>query len=111
MDTRIFTVHVRIDDQRTSHRSQLGEPVALLLGLWSGNSRQIVGTTDLRRRIIGEQPREHRVQAMGGRQTWRGVLVIIAALLLIDTVPGHADHGGYGYTGHAYRSHGHRGFR
>jgi hypothetical protein len=47
---------------------------------------------------------------MRRRQTWIGVLVIIAVLLLIDTVPGHADHGGYGYTGHAYRSHGHRGF-
>ena len=32
-----------------------------------------------------------------------------AVLLLISTVPGHADRGGHGYKGHAYRSHGHRG--
>jgi hypothetical protein len=34
---------------------------------------------------------------------------MIAVLLLISTVPGHADRGRHGYTGHGYRSHGHRG--
>jgi hypothetical protein len=46
---------------------------------------------------------------MRRRQTWVGVLVMIAVLLSISPVPGHADRGGHGYTGHAYRSHGHRG--
>jgi hypothetical protein len=45
---------------------------------------------------------------MRRRQTWIGVLVLIAVLLVISTVPGHADRGGRGYKGHAYRGHGHR---
>jgi hypothetical protein len=57
---------------------------------------------------------------MRRRQTWRGVLVMIALLLLISMVPGHADRGGHGYrshghrghwhSGHGHRGHGHRGF-
>ena len=51
---------------------------------------------------------------MRRRQMWIGVLVMTAVLLVISTVPGHADRGGHGYKGHgykghAYRSHGHRG--
>ena len=51
---------------------------------------------------------------MRRQQTWIAVLVMIAVLLLISTVPGHADRGGHGYKGHgyekgAYRGHGHRG--
>ena len=40
---------------------------------------------------------------------WIGVLVMAAVLLVIGTVPGHADRGGHGYKGYGYRSHGHRG--
>ena len=36
---------------------------------------------------------------MSRRQTWIGVLVVIAVLLVISTVPGHADRGGHGYKG------------
>jgi hypothetical protein len=46
---------------------------------------------------------------MTTRGPWVGVFVMIAVLLLISTVPGHADRGGHGYKGHGYRSHGHRG--
>ena len=51
---------------------------------------------------------------MRRRQRWIGVLLMTAVLLVISTVPGHADRGGhgykgYGYKGHASRSHGHRG--
>jgi hypothetical protein len=42
-------------------------------------------------------------------QTWLDVLVMIAGLLVISPVPGHADRGGHGYKGHGYRSDGHRG--
>jgi hypothetical protein len=34
---------------------------------------------------------------------------MIAVLLLISTVPGHADRGGHGYKRHGHRGHGHRG--
>src|SRR5918992_42423 len=79
------------------------------MGLWSGRAGPIVGTMYVRRRIAGAQQRENRGQAMRRRQTWIGVFVMIAVLLLISTVPGHADRGGHGYKGHGYRSHGHRG--
>ncbi len=48
---------------------------------------------------------------MTTRQPWVGVFVMIAVLLLISPVPGHADRGGHGDTGHGYSSHGHRGHR
>ena len=46
---------------------------------------------------------------MRRRQMWIGVLVMIAVLLVISTVPGHADRGGHGYKGHGHGGHGHRG--
>jgi hypothetical protein len=46
---------------------------------------------------------------MRTRPAWVGILVIIAVLLVISTVPGDADRGGHGYRGHGYRSHGHPG--
>src|SRR5687768_8228380 len=106
---RRFALHPDRRSADIAIAPQLGTSVALLMGLWSGNSGQIVGTIYVRRRIAGEQQRENRGQAMRRRQTWIGVLVMIAVLLLISTVPGHADRGGHGYKGHAYRSHGHRG--
>ena len=44
---------------------------------------------------------------MRRRQMWIGVLVMIAVLLVISTVPGHADRGGHGYKGHGHGGHGH----
>jgi hypothetical protein len=44
---------------------------------------------------------------MRRRQTWIGVLVLIAVLLVISTAPGYADRDGHGSKGHGYRSHGH----
>ena len=79
-------------------------------GRWSGHAGPIVRTIDVRRRNAGEQPCEHRGQAMRRRQTWIEVLVMIAVLLLISTAPGHADRGGHGYRSHGYRGHWHRGF-
>src|ERR671915_319154 len=81
------------------------------MGLWSGRAGPIVGTMYVRRRIAGAQHRENRGQAMRRRQAWIGVFVMIAVLLVISTVPGHADRGGHGYTGHGYKSHGYRGHR
>ena len=46
---------------------------------------------------------------MSRRQMWIGVLVMIAVLLVISAVPGHADRGGHGYKGHGYKGHGHGG--
>ena len=46
---------------------------------------------------------------MRRRQRWIGVLVMIAVLLVISAVPGHADRGGHGYKGHGHGGHGHRG--
>ena len=46
---------------------------------------------------------------MGTRQKWAGILVLIAVLLCISALPGHADRGRHGDKGHAYKSHGHRG--
>jgi hypothetical protein len=46
---------------------------------------------------------------MRRRQTWIGVLVMLAVLLVISAVPGHADRGGHGYKGHGHGGHGHRG--
>jgi hypothetical protein len=46
---------------------------------------------------------------MRRRQKWIGVLVVIAVLLLISTVPGHADRGRHGYKGHGHGGHGHKG--
>jgi hypothetical protein len=34
---------------------------------------------------------------------------MIAVLLVISTVPGHADRGGHGYKGHGHGGHGHKG--
>jgi hypothetical protein len=58
--------------------------------------------------------------AMGARQKWAGILVMIAVLLLIGALPGYTDRGGHGYRGHGsrgheyrghgYRGHGHRGW-
>ena len=42
-------------------------------------------------------------------QTWMGVLVLIAVLFLISTVPGHTDRGGHGYKGHGHGGYGHKG--
>jgi len=77
----------------------------LVLGLRTGYAGLIVGTLYVRWRIAGAQPYENRGQAMRRRQTWIGIFVMIAMLLVSSTVPGHADRGGHGY-----RSHGHRGF-
>jgi hypothetical protein len=46
---------------------------------------------------------------MRRRQTWIGVLAMIAVLLLLSTVPGHADRGGHGYKGHGHGGYGHKG--
>jgi hypothetical protein len=46
---------------------------------------------------------------MGTRPKWVGILVILAVLLCISTLPGYADRGRHGYKGHAYKSHGYRG--
>jgi hypothetical protein len=46
---------------------------------------------------------------METRPKWVGILVMLAVLLCISTLPGHADRGGHGDKGHAYTSHGHRG--
>ena len=40
---------------------------------------------------------------MRRRQAWIGVLVMIAVLLVISAVPGHADRGGHGHGGHGHR--------
>jgi hypothetical protein len=47
---------------------------------------------------------------MRRRQTWIGVLVMIAVLLVISTVPGYADRGGHGYKGHGHGGHGYKGY-
>jgi hypothetical protein len=36
---------------------------------------------------------------------------MITVLLVISTVPGHADRGGHGYKGHGHGGHGHKGHR
>jgi hypothetical protein len=48
---------------------------------------------------------------MRRRQTWIGVLVMIAALLLLSMGSGHADRGRCGYKGYGYKGYGHRGAR
>ena len=60
-----------------------------------------------------------KVTTMRTQQKWIGMIVMLAALLLISAVPGHTDYGGDGYRGHGYRGreyrghgyrgHGHRG--
>ena len=50
-----------------------------------------------------------RVSAMGTRQKWVGILVMVLGLLLLGADFGHTDRGGHGYRGH--RSHGFRGHR
>jgi len=59
--------------------------------------------------IAGVQPCENRGQAMRKRQMWIGIFIMITVLLLISTVPGHADRGGHGYKGHGHGGHGHKG--
>jgi hypothetical protein len=50
-----------------------------------------------------------RGRAMGTRQKWAGILVMLAALLWISAMPGYTDRGGHGYRGHGYKGHGYRG--
>jgi hypothetical protein len=45
---------------------------------------------------------------MGTRLKWVGLLVMLAVLLGIGTLPGYADRGRHGDQGHGYKSHGHR---
>jgi hypothetical protein len=45
---------------------------------------------------------------MGTRLKWVGLLVMLAVLLGISTLPGYADRGRHGDQGHGYKSHGHR---
>ena len=45
---------------------------------------------------------------MGTRLKWVGLLVMLAVLLGISTLPGYADRGRLGDKGHGYKSHGHR---
>jgi hypothetical protein len=50
---------------------------------------------------------------MGTRLKWVGLLVMLAVLLCLSTLPGYADRGrhgdkGHGYTSHGHKSHGHR---
>lgn len=44
---------------------------------------------------------------METRPKWVGLLVILAVLLCLSTLPGDADHGGHGSRGHGFRGHGH----
>jgi hypothetical protein len=61
-------------------------------------------------RLIGYKHGDVRkVITMRTQQKWIGMIVMLAALLLISAVPGHTDRGGHGYRGHGYRDHGHRG--
>jgi hypothetical protein len=46
---------------------------------------------------------------MGTRPKWVGILVMLAVLLCLSTLPGYADRGRHGGKGQAYTSHGHRG--
>jgi hypothetical protein len=46
---------------------------------------------------------------MGTRPKWVGLLVMLAVLLGLSTLPGYADRGRHGDKGQAYTSHGHRG--
>jgi hypothetical protein len=50
-----------------------------------------------------------KVITMRTQRKWIGMIVMLAALLLISAVPGHTDRGGDGYRGHEYRGHGSRG--
>jgi hypothetical protein len=45
---------------------------------------------------------------MGTRQKWVAILVTLAVLLLVSTLPGYADRGRHGDKGHGYKSHGHK---
>jgi hypothetical protein len=45
---------------------------------------------------------------METRPKWVGLLVILAVLLCLSTLPGDADRGGHGSRGHGFRGHGHR---
>jgi hypothetical protein len=61
---------------------------------------------------IGKHERmrpKRKVIAMGTRQKWVGIIVILAGLLLISPVPGYTDRGGHGFKGHGFKGHGHRG--
>jgi hypothetical protein len=61
-------------------------------------------------RLIGYKHGDVRkVITMRTQQKWLGMIVMLAALLLISAVPGDADRGGHGYRGHGYRGHGYRG--
>jgi hypothetical protein len=46
---------------------------------------------------------------MGTRQTWIGILIMLAVLLWLSTVPAHADRGRHGFRGHGFRGHEFRG--
>src|SRR5919106_5986846 len=50
-----------------------------------------------------------KVMAMGTRQKWVGILVMLAMLLFISAMPGYAERGGHGFRGHGFRGHGFRG--
>jgi hypothetical protein len=50
-----------------------------------------------------------KVTTMRTQRKWIGMIVMLAALLLISAVPGHTDRGGHGYRGHGYRGHEYRG--
>jgi hypothetical protein len=67
----------------------------------SGLAGEIRGTIDkhsvYRRSLAGDEPGDVRkVRAVGTRQKWTGVIVIVAALLLGSAGLGYARQGGHG---------------
>jgi hypothetical protein len=95
--------------------TRFGKPIALLRGRCRGNSGEVVGT------ILGDSSRyalrgsgqgdARKVRVMGTRPQWVGLLVMLAVLLCLSTLPGYADRGRHRDKGHAYTSHRHRGHR
>jgi hypothetical protein len=49
-------------------------------------------------------------RTMRTRQKWRGIIVVVAVLLLASTGLGYAAGGGHGFGGHGFEGHGVRGF-
>jgi hypothetical protein len=92
---------------------EIRQTLEVFIGLCRGNSGEVVGTILGNRSIDAlrgsGQGDARKVMAMGTRPKWVGILVMLAVLLCISTLPGYADRGRHGYKGHAYKSHGHRG--